>query len=251
MAALFLVLATLSVAPAIAQEGQEYSQAIQLGSQEFEAGNYAEARSQFTRAHQRFPNARTLRALGMVEFELKNYGECIELLRAALASNTRPLEPSQRKDAEALLSRARGYVARVNLELEPDVATVLMDGVPVKLENGRTLVVQVGDHVLEFRAPGRLAEKRLVKVSGGEERTLHVVLPAPENAAKTSGSAVGAPLEPAQAPNKERTPLYKKPWLWVVVGVVVAGAAAGTAIALTRDKGGSPSPSDTPTLTAP
>jgi hypothetical protein len=238
-------------APALAQENSEYTQAIKLGSSEFEAGNYAEARAQFTRAHRQFANARTFRALGMVEFELKNYGECIEFLKSALASQVRALEPSQRKDAEQLLVRASSYVAHVNLELEPNQASVLMDGVPVKLDEGHTLVVQVGDHVLEFRAPGRLAEKRLVKVSGGEERTLHVVLPVPE--APRAAPATDQTANPTPARPSERQPLYKKPWLWVVVGVVVAGAAAGAAVALTRDKHRSHSPSDpdTPILTAP
>jgi tetratricopeptide (TPR) repeat protein len=239
-------------APALAQEGSEYATAIKLGSAEFEGGNYAEARAQFTRAHRQFPNARTLRALGMVEFELKNYGESIEYLNSALASQVRALEPSQRRDTEQLLTRARSYVARVSVEVEPNQATVLMDGVPVKLDEGRTLVVQVGDHMLEFRAPGRLAEKRLVKVSGGEERTLHVVLPLPE--ANRAAPVADAKSNSKSEPASERQPLYKKPWLWVVIGVVVAGAAAGTAVALTRDKHhGQAAPDDpnTPTLTAP
>jgi tetratricopeptide (TPR) repeat protein len=249
----FLVMGSLASARAADEDG-EYVQAIKLGSAEFEVGNYAEARSQFTRAHRQFPNARTLRALGMVEFELKNYGECIEYLQSALTAQVRALEPSQRKEAELLLARARSYVARLSFDVQPDVATVLMDGVPVKLDEGRTLVVQVGDHVLEFRAPGRLAEKRLVKVSGGEERTLHVVLPTPDAAPAASGPATEPASAPAKAPPTERQPLYKKPWLWIVVGVVVAGAAAGAAIALTRNKDPGKSADDqpdTPTLVAP
>jgi hypothetical protein len=218
-----------------AEDSAEYKQAIRLGSAEFEAGNYAEARSQFTRAHSASPNARTFRALGMVEFELKNYGESIEYLKGSLASQVRPLEPKQREEAELLLSRARGYVARLSVEIDPAVATVLLDGVPVKLDQGGTLVVKVGDHVLEFRAPGRLAEKRALKVSGGEERSLHVVLPVPEAPSRSDKGGNTAP-QPTGTTRVEKKPLYKKPWLWVVLGVVVAGAAAGTAIALARNQ---------------
>jgi hypothetical protein len=167
----------------------------------------------------------------------------------------RALEPGQRREAELLLARARSYLARLTLELEPELATVLMDGVPVKPDGGRTLVVPVGDHVLEFRAPGRLSEKRLIKVSGGEERTLHVVLPSldapPASSAKTAREQTS---QPATAASSEHAPLYKKAWLWVVVGAVVAGAAAGAAVALTRNKNHGRDTSDEPnppTLVAP
>ena len=40
-----------------------YTQAIEEAFREFELGNYAEARSHFTAAHELFPSAPTLRAL--------------------------------------------------------------------------------------------------------------------------------------------------------------------------------------------
>jgi len=199
-----------------AAEPAAYRAAIDLAISEYELSNFAEARAQFRRAHELFPNARTFRGLGLTEFELRNYGDAIENLRLALESPIKALTGSLRSDTEALLNKAQGYVARLNLEVDPGAASVVLDGVPVELGATGVLVVEVGDHMLEFRAPGRLAEKRPVKVTGGEERTLRVV------------------LHPASshAPDREARRWYKNPWLWSAVGVVVLGAATGTALAL-------------------
>jgi hypothetical protein len=197
-----------------------YEQTVDLAFKEFELGNYPEARTRFLEAHKLLPNARTFRALGMVEYELRNYGDAIEQLQQALSSKVRPLEGESRAETEALLARAKGYIARINLEVNPGVATVVVDGMPVQMPPGGTLLLQVGDHNLEFRAPGRLAETRRLKIKGGEEETLKVVLP--------------PAMEASAPPRAEKKPLIKNPWLWTAVGVVVAGAAAGTAIALTH-----------------
>jgi hypothetical protein len=45
---------------------------------------------------------------------------------------------------------------------------------------------------------------------------------------------------PATKPAASATPVYKKWWLWTVVGVVVAGAAAGTAAGILLSKGSGP-----------
>jgi len=62
--------------------------------------------------------------------------------------------------------------------------------------------------------------------------------PPPESAPPTGTPAVatpapGAPSVTATAPTREqRQPVYKKWWLWTVVGVVVVGAAVGLGVGL-------------------
>lgn len=52
------------------KEPAGYRDAIDTALQEMGLGNYEEAREQFARAHALSPNARTLRGLGISEFEL-------------------------------------------------------------------------------------------------------------------------------------------------------------------------------------
>jgi len=199
-------------APADSTAQAGYGEAVDQALAEYEADNFLEARAQFRRAHQMDPNARTLRALGMVEFELRNYRDSIRWLELALKSGVRALEGSMRADTEALLGRAKTYVARVVLDVVPAQATVFVDGVETTL-GAEPLSLVLGDHVLEFRAPGRVTEKRRLKVEGGEATRLRVVL--------------------SELPKREaQRPVYKNAWLWTAVGAVVASAAAGTFLAL-------------------
>jgi tetratricopeptide (TPR) repeat protein len=47
-----------------------------------------------------------------------------------------------------------------------------------------------------------------------------------------SNTVVGSSVSVAAAPAPRATPVYKKWWLWTIVGVVVVGAAVGTGVAL-------------------
>jgi len=196
-------------------EPPDYRSAIESAVDEYELGNFAEARSQFQRAHELYPNARSWRGMGMTEFELRNYPDAIDHLERALACEIKPLSESLRRETEWLLERARGYVARVTLRLEPRDASVTLDGVPLEPAQRDVLLLAVGDHTLEFRALNCQTEKRNIKVTGGEQRTLQVSLR-------------------DEATLREGRRWYKNPWLWTAAGVVVAGAATGIAIATAR-----------------
>lgn len=224
------------VLPVFAQEEPaEYRPTIELALTEYRSGSFEEALAQFRRAHALMPNARTSRGIGMADFELRNYADSIRALQQALASQVRPLEGELRAETEALLARAMGYVARVTLEVQPATATVVVDGVVVATEGGQPLLLRVGDHVLEFRAEGRVPERRNLHISGGQQLTMSVVLSEPATAqagvrpqevvavsALTSDVVTRTPAEPAQ-PSASPLP-------WIVMGA--SGAAMITGIVL-------------------
>jgi hypothetical protein len=205
-------------------EPPEYRAAIERGLEEYQLGNFQEARDQFARAHALHPNARTLRGLGFTAFELRNYVEAESSLEAALASREKPLEGELRDETEQMLARARSYVGSITLVLTPASAVVSVDGIR-SANDARTLRLDVGDHMLEFRAEGFLAERRRLRVQGGQTQTLAITLSRVSVADADSRAPDGQPAA--------QKPLYKRWWLWTAVGVVVAGAAAGVAIALT------------------
>jgi tetratricopeptide (TPR) repeat protein len=228
MLLLSLLLAETRLAAAQSDEGAPlgYREAIAAAIQEYEAASYAEAREQFRRAHQLSPSARTLRGLGMTEYELHNYPQAVRYLEQSLASDAKPLEGAMRRDTEEVLQRARGYVGTLELEVEPPTAQVLVDNHRVELAKTAPLLLSVGDHIVDVRSPGRLAERRAITVQGGERHALRIVL----LEANTGAAADGAPTA-SERPNA--TPVYKRWWLWTAVAVV-AGGAATAAILLTR-----------------
>lgn len=234
----------LAVAPcALAQAGRDdkasqagYAEEIRAALDEASRDNFFEAREHFRRAHAIEPNARTLRGLGMVEFELRNYAESVNLLEEALASKVKPLEGKLLTETEALLKRAREYIGRIQFFTEPKTTTVVVDGNAVQLDEGRMLTLPVGDHVFEFHAEGRLPARQTIRVKGGEiERHKVVLLAIPSGEA---GPVAAPPSDFKSGPPKqsEATPLVRKWWLWTAVALVAGGAA--TAIVLTTRKQG-------------
>jgi hypothetical protein len=256
MALLLLSLQLLGSGAAAAQAGASrageppgYRPLIAEAVAEYDAGNFAEARSLFDKANTLHTTARALRGLGMAEFELRNYSDSISFLERALDSKVQPLEGALRAETEQLLARARGFIAQLSVAIEPGGSTVIVDGTPVSLGTQGRLVLEVGDHVLEFSAQGYVPEKRVMKVKGGEQQVLRIVLPAeragqqPLQLQVQSDSAAGGPMAnhvDSGAPVKR--PLYKNPWLWTGVGVVVVGLAVGLGVGLTRKDPGTTEP---------
>lgn len=199
----------------------EYEHLVQLGFTEFEAGNYAEARSRFADAYQLFPNARVLRALGKTEYELKNYAAAVRAFEAALRSQQRPLAPDQRAETERTLEDVRRYLVRYEIRTSPAGAALTLDGQTVQPDPEQRISIAVGDHVLEATLSGYVPARRVLHVLGGGEQKLSLLL---------------LPIETSpDAPEARR--LYQKWWLWTAVGVVAIAASATAAIVATRDPG--------------
>lgn len=228
-----LCLAVMACArPVAAQQAPppEYTRHVADALSEFELSHFEEAREQFKQAHAIFPNARTLRGLGMVEFELRHYSVSVGFLEQALASTVKPLADKLRSDTEALLERARSYIGEVRLTLEPASATLTVDGVSVAGAGSRDLVLDVGDHLVELRAAGYLSQTHRVQVEGGMLQTLRVKLVAP------GAQIADAPTQSDRAPDAPRAvPLRKRWWLWTTIGVVLVGGAVTAAVLIARD----------------
>jgi tetratricopeptide (TPR) repeat protein len=221
------------------EQGKEpagYREAIDRALEEAELGNFAEAREQFARAHTLFPNARTLRGLGISEFELRHYLVSVDYLDQALASGVKPLEGNLRKETESLLTRASSYLGALRIALTPSSATLVIDGARTVASLSEPVRLEVGDHLLEFRASGYVSERRQVTVRGGQSEPLEVQLTAAtaSAAAREPAPAVGSADQTAT--RSEHVPVYKRWWLWTAIGVVVVGATVGTVIALKADK---------------
>jgi hypothetical protein len=221
-----------------------YAEAISGAIDEYQAGHFAEARALFMRAHALLPNARTMRGLGMVEFELRNYASSMHWLEQALACKVRPLDPALNAQTEQLLARARGFVGRFELRLRPSDARVLVDGAVAELGPDRVLELDVGDHLLEVRAPERASDRRTLHVNGGEWTALEISLP--EQARLTGEPSRSGRTEPARDQASEGGSLLASPWFWVAVGAVaVGGVTAGVLLSQGETREAKPYGGDT------
>lgn len=198
-------------------ENPEYKQAVDAAIEEYGRGHYAEARSLFERAHALDPNARTLRGLGMVEFELRHYVRAAELLEASRTSQRKPLPPDQRAAVDELLARTRQFIARYTVTVQPETpaSQFELDGQPVELDAERRLTLETGEHVLRVSAPDRLPRELRIDAKGGEQRSVRVELP--------------AKLEPGRAPAATTALQTKRSHDRPVLGITLI--SVGSAIA--------------------
>lgn len=230
-----------SIALAEASVPPGYQEAVNQALSELEANNLPEALTEFRRAHALYPNARSLRGMGMVEFDLRDYRTSAKHLQEALASSVKPLAGKLRTDTETLLDRALRYLGEVRLITDPSDVTILVDGAPAELRADGVLLLNVGEHTIELQAPGRLTETRSVQIAGGDKRQLRVTLgmvsAKSEQAPVARAPQQEGPFVPqSDEPSDQPAPVYKKWWLWTVVAVVVVGGGATAALLLTRDE---------------
>jgi hypothetical protein len=81
-----------------------------------------------------------------------------------------------REEANRLLTRAWSFVARVTVGGGPTDATVAVDGLDATPLTSEPLLLDLGPHQLEFRAPGYVSERRAYVAVGGERATWKIFL---------------------------------------------------------------------------
>jgi hypothetical protein len=148
-------------------DSAEYRAAIADAVNEFRVGNWAEAKTLFREAHRLYPNARTLRGLGIVAFELRQYVEAMTLLQQALVDQRKPLDAGQRREATDQIARAERFVARLALQLAPANATVTVDGEAGTFDAQHELLVAAGERAVLVSAPGYESQTKRIEVEGG------------------------------------------------------------------------------------
>lgn len=219
------------------ERAREYRQAVEGALAEYALEHYEEARTLFTRAHALEPNARTLRGLGMVEFELRHYVRAAELLEEALVSKVKPLTDEQRTSVEALLTRTRGFIGRYDLQVQPKVEplTLELDGRRVPFDPEQTLPLEAGEHVLRISGPDVEPRELRLDVRGGQHQTLRIELRARDHGAAESAPASEEAPMPASA--RRRTAL-------TLLGTGGALLVAGAVVGALGWKGARDAPSD-------
>jgi hypothetical protein len=213
-----------------AEQKAEYEELTKKGIREYELNHWAEAKTYFLRAHTLFPNARTLRALGLIAFETRSYIEAVAWLERALADAHKPLTDEMRKGVADLLADARGFVGRVRLVLEPANASVFLDGELVQLRDQNVLLLDPGEHELRIEAGGYRTQSHRLRVEGGKSSELKLALVAAD-----SSPATPADVEVAAIPPASEAPPAVEWWSTQrIVGVGLGvGAVAAFGVGLT------------------
>lgn len=202
-------------------EDAEYKGALDRAIGEFNAGHFFEARILFLKAHALRPSARTFRALGMVEYELRHYAACVYDLRQALVDTRKPLTAEQQAEVAHTLALAEPLIGEYTLSGAS--GALVVDGKPATLTDRGELLFDPGAH--RITSGGRALE---VEVQGGERDTLHF-----ENAPQVAAEAQGhnEVLAAVEAPGAS-APHAAFPWPQAILAgsgalLIVAGGVVG------------------------
>ncbi|HEX6245159.1 MAG TPA: hypothetical protein VFZ61_29760 [Polyangiales bacterium] len=213
-----------------AHDDAAYKELVEQALSEFKHKNWPEARVLFMRAHELNPNARTLRGMGIVSFEMRDYLNAVTNLKAALEDKRQALTDAQRKECESLLTRARTYVGVYTIKVDPMDARVQLDGAEVTRDEEGHLLVPFGEHTISARAPGRQEASTRLHVQGGERGDIVLALPleapavlpvvAPAAAATAPEPSAAPASEPARGAKSERNGFvgHGLKYTWVALG---------------------------------
>jgi len=148
-----------------------YDRTIERALSEYQLGNWDEAAALFTQAHALKPSARTLRGLGLSEFENRKYVLALVHCSAALADTRNPLNAEQRTELQSVITRASEFVARVTVALAPPAAQLTVDGVAPYRDVAGNVLLDPGPHEL-VATDGALSERRRLEVLSGQQIAL-------------------------------------------------------------------------------
>jgi hypothetical protein len=193
---------------------KQYHAVIRRAVEQFDRGNYDRAKALFTEAHQLFPNARTLRGLGMVAYTARDYVQAIPLLESAIASQIKPLDADLLAEARDVIIRSRAFIGVVRVKLTPASAQLLVNAAPAALGTDGLLSLNPGSYEVEAHAPGYLSSTRLLRIDPGATLDLDITLPrdasrdvAVPHPAAAPGAGVASQPEPAPVSAREAAPV--------------------------------------------
>lgn len=213
-----------------------YYQLISDALQAYQLRQFERARDLFERAHAVWPNARTLRGLGRVAFDLRHYRAAITYLQRADVSTVQPLDTELRDESARLQAGAERALARVKVQLVPANAQLLVDDKLEPLDQNQRLSLDPGTHDVIIQAPGYVAQQRPYHLYAAERAEWSVqleprALPSGATASRAETAlppsfSLRPPQSEREAPASEST---RRAWLvptglsLTVGGAVLAG----------------------------
>jgi hypothetical protein len=241
----FVVVAQVSVAPALAQAGDpaKAEELIKQANDFRREGHDERALPLLRQAYEITRTPRTAAQLGLAELALGYWTSARDHLAEALApAGSHPWVSRNRATIEEALAKARAHIAELTVDGAPAGAEVAVNGKVVgTLPLPGPLEVGEGRLDVELRAPGgRTAKQTLTLAGGARERVSLRLEPAVGASAAGAGGAATEPTTLRAAPHDEPAgsvttssapaeglPTWRRALPWTLLAAGAAAAAVG------------------------
>jgi hypothetical protein len=182
--------------PPSQQANDPYHRLVGEALTAYEQGRFVTALSLFEQAYALRPNARAMRGIALVLFELGDHVKTLRALDRALDCPIDPLPEDLRQQLMRVRTRVAALLERVAVRLEPRGAMLLIDGHEAELNQEGELWLEPGVHRVEARISGFQPEVRALEAVAGGAQTLWITLvplhtPVPAETAQRPGSSLG------------------------------------------------------------
>ncbi len=216
-------------APVLAQEPREQARVL------FREGNKLYAKRRYENALQKFRQAKALyprsRRIDLhIAYALTKLGRkamAAEQLHWFLVKEGDRAEDKVVKKVRARLRALKAKVGSVELSCAVPGAVVEVDGAVVgKTPLPVSIYKRAGTHQIRVKAPGHHPFALSLSFAPGQhQRMVARLIPIPP----------ARPAKPVPQYAPDPTPVYKKWWLWTIVGAVVVGGAVAIAASQAGD----------------
>jgi len=147
------------------------------GIEFFNQADYTLALIEFDRAYELVPTYRVLFNIGQVNFQLNNYARSLAAFRRYLLDGGADVSPDRRAAVEADIASLLKRVASVHVTTNVEGVEVHVDDTPVgKTPLVEPVLVDAGQHILRFSAPGYETQSRTVVLAGRDKIDLATVM---------------------------------------------------------------------------
>ncbi len=143
----------------------------------FEDADYSGALTKLTTAYRLSADPRLLWNMAAAEKNLRHYSKVIDYVRRFLAAGAPYVGEEDRAQAEQLLAAVQGFVSEVVLDVNPDAASVEVDGQSIGTTPLReALALDFGHRTMRISKPGYRTEERKLELDGGKPVKVAVTL---------------------------------------------------------------------------
>jgi hypothetical protein len=143
----------------------------------YEDGDYPGALTKLQAAYDASKDARLLWNMAACEKALRHYVSVLDLLERYASEGAQLITEEERAAMAELVATVQAFVNELTLRVQPDGATVLVDGVALgSTPLAEPLRLDMGKRQLRVVKPGFVAHESEVDLAGGKSAALEVTL---------------------------------------------------------------------------